>query len=287
MDVARYADTSDGPDRFAFSYTYRDWVIRAFNEDMPFDQFARKQIAADQLTPVDKRDLAALGFITLGRSVPKGEHDMIDDRIDAITRGFLGMTVTCARCHDHKFDPIPTRDYYSFYGIIANSTEPVEYPLLRKEDENSPLVRQYRQGMERRLATLNEFKTRRHAQLVAEFRQAAWISRYLLGAQKASKMSNSEIEALSRDSDFNLFMLRRWREYLCDLREKKDPVFATGMRSPIPTDQLPAKVGQVLQSLPADTNAEIKKAFLAKAPQSMDDVAETYGEVLAKFDGPQ
>ena len=77
---------------------------------------------------------------------------MIDDRIDAITRGFLGMTVTCARCHDHKFDPIPTRDYYSFYGIVANSVEPVEYPLLGKEDENSPLVREYRLGMERRLA---------------------------------------------------------------------------------------------------------------------------------------
>ena len=110
---------------------------------------------------------------------------MIDDRIDAITRGFLGMTVTCARCHDHKFDPIPTRDYYSFYGIVANSVEPVEYPLLRKEDENSPLVREYREGMERRLAALNDFKTKRHAELVAEFRQGSWIARYLLGAQKA------------------------------------------------------------------------------------------------------
>jgi hypothetical protein len=288
LDVARYADTSDGPDRFAFSYTYRDWVVRAFNEDMPFDQFAKKQIAADQVTPFVRSDLAALGFITLGRSVPKGEHDMIDDRIDAITRGFLGMTVTCARCHDHKFDPIPTRDYYSFYGIVANSAEPVEYPLLRKEDENSPLVREYRQGMERRLAALHEFKTKRHAQLVAEFRQAAWISRYLLGAQKASKMGNSEIEALSRDSDFNLFVLRRWRDYLSGARERKDPVFAAwNAFAQIPADQLPAKVGQVLQSLPPDANAELMKALVANAPKSMDDVAKTYGEVLAKFDGPQ
>src|SRR6266849_4287899 len=79
LDVARYADTSDGPDRFPFSYTYRDWVINAFNQDMPFDQFAKRQIAADQLEPLDKSDLAALGFITLGRSIPTGEHDMIDD----------------------------------------------------------------------------------------------------------------------------------------------------------------------------------------------------------------
>ena len=75
---------------------------------------------------------------------------MIDDRIDVISRGFLGMTVSCARCHDHKFDPIPTRDYYSFYGIIANSEEPVEYPLLGREGENSALVREYREGMKER-----------------------------------------------------------------------------------------------------------------------------------------
>src|ERR1035438_4371447 len=276
MDVSRYADTADGPDRFAFSYTYRDWVIRAFNEDMPYDQFVKKQIAADQLRPVDKRDLAALGFITLGRSVPKGEHDMIDDRIDAITRGFLGMTVTCARCHDHKFDPIPTLDYYSFYGIIANSTEPVEYPLLQQEDPNSPLVHQYRQGVERRLDILNEFKTKRHAQLVAEFRQKSWISRYLLGAQAASSMDNAEIEALSRDSDFNLFMLRRWRDYLHAAREKRDPVFAIWNA-----------FAEARQRVPESANAELKKAFAANPPASMDDVAKTYSEVLSKFDSAE
>ena len=288
MDVSRYADTADGPDRFAFSYTYRDWVIRAFNEDMPFDQFAKKQIAADQLQPIDTRDLAALGFITLGRSVPKGEHDMIDDRIDAITRGFLGMTVTCARCHDHKFDPIPTRDYYSFYGIIANSAEPVEYPLLQPEDPNSPLVHQYRQGMERRLEILNEFKTKRHAQLVAEFRQAAWISRYLLGAQAASSMDNAQIEALSRDSDFNLYMLRRWREYLHAARERQDPVFAMwNVFAAIPMDQFASRSAQALQGGPPNANLELKKAFAENPPASMNDVAKTYGEVLAKVDSPE
>ena len=281
MDVSRYADTSDGADRFAFSYTYRDWVIRAFNQDMPFDQFAKKQIAADQISPRDQQDLAALGFITLGRSVPKGEPDMIDDRIDAITRGFLGMTVTCARCHDHKFDPIPTRDYYSFYGIIANSVEPVEYPLLREEDANSSLVHLYRQGMERRLTALDEFKIKRHGELVAEFRQASWISRYLLGAQKASSMDNAEIEALSRDSDFNLYMLRRWRNYLENAREKPEPVFAIwNLFAAIPKDQFSN------QTLPAGANAELRKAFETNPPQSMDDVAKTYGEVLARFDSP-
>src|SRR5580704_511053 len=279
LDVARYADTADGPDRFAFSYTYRDWVIRAFNDDMPFDQFAKKQIAADQMVVHDKRDLAALGFLTLGRSVPKGEHDMIDDRIDVITRGFLGMTVTCARCHDHKFDPIPTRDYYSLYGIIANSTEPVEYPLLDGEDPNSPLVHLYRQGMERRLTALNDFKTKRHGELVAEFRQASWISRYLLGAQQAAAMDNTEIESLSRDSDFNLYMLRRWREYIRNAREKHDPVFAIwDAYAALPKDHF------ALLTLPAGANPELKKAFETASPASMADVAKIYGDVLATFD---
>lgn len=278
MDVSRYADGSDGSDgsdRFAFSYTYRDWVIRAFNEDLPFDQFVRRQIAADQLQPLDRRDLAALGFLTLGRSIAKGEHDIIDDRIDVISRGLLGMTVTCARCHDHKFDPIPTRDYYSFYGIVANSIEPVEYPLLRNEDENSPLVREYRRGMERRLAAVNEFRTKRHGELVAEFRQPAWIARYLLGAQKASKMSNSEMEALSRDTDLNLYMLRRWRDYLNAARAKQDPVFSIWNAFP------------AMQSFSANANPELRKAFAANPPASMDDVAKVYGEVIAKFDSPE
>jgi hypothetical protein len=289
MDVSRYADTADGPDRFAFSYTYRDWVIRAFNNDMPFDQFARNQIAADQLTPLNKPDLAALGFITLGRSVPKGQHDMIDDRIDAISRGFLGMTVTCARCHDHKFDPIPTRDYYSLYGIISNSIEPVEYPLIQSENEKAPLVRDYHEGMARRIAALNHFKTKRHAELVAEFRQAAWISRYLLGAQKASKMSNSEIEALCRDSDFNLFVLRRWRAYLNTAREKQLPEFAlwNAFAAIPPKEPFAAAAAQVVHTPPANSNPELNKEFALHPPASMDDAAKTYGEVLAKFDSPQ
>ncbi len=288
MDVSRYADTADGPDRFAFSYTYRDWVIRAFNEDLPFDQFAIKQIAADQLPGVDARDLAALGFITLGHTVPKGEPDTIDDRIDVITRGFLGMTVTCARCHDHKFDPIPTRDYYSLYGIIANTVEPVEYPLIGPEDASLPLVQQYRQGMERRLAKLHEFETTRHAQLVAELREAPWISRYLLGAEAALPMNNQEIEALSRDKDFNLFMLRRWRGYLLTARERRDPVFAIwNVLAAIPRDRFATQAAQQLKLLPGDANAELRNAFTANPPASMEDAAKTYGDVLARFDSPQ
>src|SRR6266540_6868853 len=115
LDVARYADTKDGvlmygDDRVRpYAYTYRDYVIRAFNEDLPFDRFIHEQLAADAIEPkVEPWRLGAMGFLTLGRQYDNNLHDVIDDRIDTVTRGLLGMTVSCARCHDHKYDAIPT-----------------------------------------------------------------------------------------------------------------------------------------------------------------------------------
>jgi cytochrome c553 len=136
LDVARYSDTKGyvfQEDRqYPFAYTYRDWVINAFNTDLPFDQFLIQQIAADKLdVGKDNSPLAALGFLTLGRRFLNSVPDIIDDRLDVIGRGTMGLTIGCARCHDHKFDPIPTSDYYSLYGVLDSSVEPKEMPLLK------------------------------------------------------------------------------------------------------------------------------------------------------------
>jgi len=137
LDVARYADNKgyvfQEERRYAYSYTYRDYVIKALNDDLPYDQFIREQIAADSLVsrkaaPVSSQ--AAMGFLTLGRRFLNNSHDIIDDRIDVVTRGLLGLTVQCARCHDHKFDPIPAKDYYSLYGVFASSIEPPNLPII-------------------------------------------------------------------------------------------------------------------------------------------------------------
>src|SRR5206468_1067764 len=96
----------------------------AFNDDLPYDQFIREQLAADRLNPKNPATLAALGFLTLGDHFNGQASDVINDRIDVTSKAFLGLTVTCARCHDHKFDPIPTADYYSLYGVFASSVEP-------------------------------------------------------------------------------------------------------------------------------------------------------------------
>ena len=137
LDVARYADERGyvgvGVDRvYPYAYAYRDWVVRAFNEDLPYDRFLLDQLAADQVVSgTDNRDLAAMGFLTVGRRFLNNTHDVIDDRIDVVSRGMMGLTVGCARCHDHKYDPIPIKDYYSLYGVFASSDEPEELPMLQ------------------------------------------------------------------------------------------------------------------------------------------------------------
>jgi cytochrome c553 len=145
LDVTRYAEdnsTSEStckPPRFP--YRYRDWVIAAMNADVPFDRFVRLQLAADLLPGTPPADNAALGFLGLSpvyHKEPKLSKDVIagivadewDERVDAVTRGFLGLTVACARCHDHKFDPIPAADYYAIAGVMAN-TQLAERPLDR------------------------------------------------------------------------------------------------------------------------------------------------------------
>jgi len=143
MDLARYGETAghefDYPIHHA--HKYRDYLIRAFNADLPFDDFVREHIAGDQLAQPRRRpDIATnesilgTGFFFLNESVHaptdvrQWEADHIDNRIDALTRGFLGLTVSCARCHDHKFDAIPTTDYYALAGYLQSSRR-TDYPL--------------------------------------------------------------------------------------------------------------------------------------------------------------
>ena len=137
LDTARYADTKGDVNNnqdvpiFPYAWTYRDYVIKSFNDDKPFNRFVVEQIAADKLPAgTDSSKLAALGFLTLGPRFNDNKNDIINDRIDVVCKGFLGLTVTCARCHDHKFDPIPTMDYYSLRGIFDSCVEPAQEPNL-------------------------------------------------------------------------------------------------------------------------------------------------------------
>ncbi|GIW98892.1 MAG: hypothetical protein KatS3mg111_2225 [Pirellulaceae bacterium] len=135
MDVARYADNKGyvfQEDReYPEAYRYRDWLIDAFNQDLPFDAMVKYQLAADQV-PDGQSHLAAQGFLTLGRRFLNNKFDITDDRLDVVTRGLMGMTLTCARCHDHKYDPITQADYYALAGVFFNSQEPGGEPFAHR-----------------------------------------------------------------------------------------------------------------------------------------------------------
>lgn len=138
LDVARYGEDQAHTfqsRKYPNGYRYRDWLVRSFNDDLPYNEFVKQQLAADLLPGPDQLErLPALGFFACG-PVYYGDAkklDQYDDRIDTLSRGLLGLTVSCARCHDHKFDPISTRDYYSLVGVIASS-EYEEVPLVPPE----------------------------------------------------------------------------------------------------------------------------------------------------------
>ena len=147
LDVARYGEDDyrslnpnpKGYRPYPSAYAYRDWVIQSFNDDLPYDQFVLAQLAGDLLdSKIRYKTLPATGFLGLGPwyydngSNEVTRADERHDRVDAVTRGFLGLTVACARCHDHKYDPIPQTDYYSLAGVFFNTVYE-EYPRAPKK----------------------------------------------------------------------------------------------------------------------------------------------------------
>ncbi len=169
LDVARYADTKgyafQRERRYPFSYTYRDYVVRALNDDLPYDRFILEQIAADFLPDGDDaRRLTGLGFLTVGRKFNQRHLD-IDDQIDVVTRGLMGLTVASARSHDHKYEEIPTEDYYSLHGVFASSKEPDELPLVGNP-EDTPGYAVYRRELEKLQKIVHEFLVKKHAEYI-------------------------------------------------------------------------------------------------------------------------
>lgn len=230
LDVARYADTKgyvfEEERRYPYSYTYRDYVIRALNEDLPFDQFIVEQLAADLLElGEDKRPLAAMGFLTLGRRFLNNQPDIIDDRIDVVTRGLMGLTVQCARCHDHKYDPIPTKDYYSLYGVFASSSEPSEKPLLGAKSLPKEYPA-YEEERKKRVDEMTKFRAEKFEEVLADVR--AKTGDYILAALDAEKLpEKGKLDTFARERKLHPIGVRRWMNYFEEQKKKEhDPVFA-------------------------------------------------------------
>jgi mono/diheme cytochrome c family protein len=286
LDVARYADTKGyvftAERRFPYAYTYRDHVIASFNEDRPYDRFIVEQLAADQL-PLgnDRRPLAAMGYLTLGRRFLNNVHDIIDDRIDVVARGLLGLTVSCARCHDHKYDPIPTRDYYSLYGVFASSVEPAELPLLVQPDATAGPT-PFQKELKVRQEKVDRFLRESHALVLPRLRARAGA--YLLAART---LEGRRGERRQGSDDLNRALLRRWRQYLGAARRKHHAVLAPYLAFvALPQADYPAKAADLAGRIAANAEAGkpinplVAKAFAGKTPGSLADVVKVYEELL-------
>jgi len=230
LDVARYADNKGyvgvGVDRlYSYSYTYRDYVVRAFNEDLPYDQFIIEQIAADSLElGKDKRALAAMGFLTLGRRFLNREDDIIDDRIDVVTRGLMGFTVTCARCHDHKYDPIPTADYYSLHGVFASSDEPKDMPLLG-EDSVPPRHGEYLKEKAKREKAIQDLIRDTYQKGLAKLRSRAGEYMLAVHQAKTQKLNRDGLDKWLTQKKLNVVAFENWKRALAKWKVEKHPVF--------------------------------------------------------------
>ena len=280
LDVARYADNKGyvffEQKEYPWAWTYRDYVIDAFNRDLPFDRFVLEQLAADQLKLDDPKSLAALGFLTVGGHFMGNVHDIIDDRIDVVTRGFMGLTVSCARCHDHKFDPVPAADYYALYGVFRSCTEPMVPPLWGKPAETEE-AKKHATELAAKEKALTDFVVAKHTELVTQARARA--ADYLVAAHAARDVPPSDDFMLIADKgDLNPAMTTRWRAFLERTRKAKDTAWAVWHRY---ADATEADFGKVKV---LDTDNKRVRAAFGTPPKTMKEVAERYGKLLTEVE---
>src|SRR5262245_39788683 len=299
LDVARYGDTKgyafQQERRYPYAYTYRDYVIRALNEDLPYNEFLLEQLAADKLPSAeqDKTRLAALGFLTTGRKF-NNRNDDIDDQIDAVSRGLLGITVACARCHDHKYDAIPTEDYYSLFGVFASCTEPAELPLISppqetKDREASPEYKKFEEGLAKLKGEFDKFKIDKHAEFLDQSRkQAADYLAKIAAGESDSLLAKLPFMSLD-PKDLRPRLLDRWRRYVDEHAKPDDPVLGLWHDLlKVPSESFAEKSTAVLarwQAAPPGTatgqcNSLVQKAFASDIPATRMDIPRVYGKLF-------
>ncbi|MHC4876544.1 MAG: DUF1553 domain-containing protein [Planctomycetota bacterium] len=301
LDIARYADTHGGSaigfTKFPFSYTYRDYVVRSLNADVPYDRFVTEQLAADQLG-LEENDpaLAGLGFLTVGMQF-RNRHDTIDDQIDVVTRGLLGLTVACSRCHDHKFDPVSTEDYYSLYATLASSHAPDLLPLVG-QPKDTPQLRSYEAQLAQRQIAYGDMA--REQSEVMRNRLRMQVGLYLRELAKGTPEQDLSAAFLSyRTDDIRPLVLNYWRDYLKEM-SGNDAVFGPWVRlRALPSDGFAAAVTQLVEELrkengdltkqpapqnlggePPKWNPRVLDALAESQPQSLLDVADAYGRLF-------
>lgn len=288
LDVARYSDTKGdvgkkGDARSVDAWNYRDYVISALNTDRPYDVFIKEQIAADKfVSKSDPKPLAALGFLTVGERYKGNENDIINDRIDVVTKGFLGLTVSCSRCHDHMFDPIPQKDYYALHGIFASSVEPKQSPVIQARGTLEE-QRDYQAKKADVLARAQDAIATELEGVRVLFRKDAGAVLLSMerGNGKKGGVSLAGGQKLSKDEQ------QEMREMFKGIRAEGafEPFFAMAK---IPRKEFLSKAQDVARRVAsgdgtfADVPASVRERFRGLKPGSIEDVAKIYTGLFHK-----
>ena len=292
LDVVRYADT-DGyqvagkSNRYPYAYTYRDWVVDSLNRDLPYDQFLIHQLAADKLHPGDPAhpSLAALAFLNIGDRFISNKDLQTDDRIDVVTRGMIGLTVGCARCHDHKYDPIPSKDYYALYSVFNSSVEPAAeaLPIIGRAP-NEADAKAYQARVDEIAGKELNFKKKVHA----EIRDPARLVDYLAFVREAEGIKDTT----ARRGRAGQLKLRdkvadKWGEFVKRhaLADKPHPVMLAWKEfAALPEAEFAAKAPAVVAKLvkPETGLGGVPRNELAKrpAPKNFGEVAALYADIF-------
>jgi len=283
LDVARYADTrgylDGGVSRsYPFAYVYRDWVVNAFNAGVPFDSFVRNQLAADLIVESsDHQDLAALGFLTVGPRFLNRRHLILDDRIDVISRGLMGFTVVCARCHDHFYDPIPQEDYYSLYGVLDLSIEPKQLPVIGEPDQSSPAYNEYLKKMEELEGAVKEFLLSKWN----DIRSEKGLFAYLKVAKDGYDLPDDRLDALAAKRILFPKLAIRWRSYLRKKQISSKRNFSIwNAYAKVSPDSFPQVTKRVLAN-PTKHLPSLLSHLEKQAPKDFDDVLSIYAKEFA------
>ncbi len=272
LDVARYADSTGADEdyRYPHAWRYRDYVIDAFNRDLPYNQFIREQVAGDLLPPpagqsVNTNGIVATGFLALGPKLVAEQdkvkmfYDIVDEQIDVAGKAILGLTIACARCHDHKFDPISTKDYYSLASIFASTKQLSQIEGTVSKLYYAPLVpkdvaAQYEAYQQRVAAKQKEIDAVNGAE-GARFREtfAPQLAEYLLAARPVY------VDGAPFAANLNQALLKRWVDYVKPNKERR-PHLERWYQAPV--------------SELAATAQQYQREFLAEIARRRDALAE-------------
>ncbi len=292
LDTARYADSQDWQAqtdiRYPFAYTYRDWVIGALNRDMPYNDFIRYQLAADSIeSDPDSPQLAALGFLTVGPRFRGNKLEINADQIDVVSRGLMGLTVACARCHDHKYDPVPIEDYYSLYGVFASCNVPDEFPEISGASVGKAAQAGFRTELAQAEAKIEGYRQTLRREAIADLKKQIGV--YFDGYYEMGVTGKVEIRGAISKYKFKETAMTPLNDQLSDLLRKGDIDDAVmgpwiqGLR--LDEAMYAAEQSKLIAAWTADDsplNPLVKAALAAAQPATRKSLIECYAELFQK-----